>query len=118
MVVTDFYTMLRETWERLVEELLFADTVTRFQAQVKTLSLRSAAVEDDDHAEVFFAMAKASTYSGHDRPTGRQAYLPPPDELHRDLQQLETYKAQLTRRARDLASRRRLLESPPQGQLA
>lgn len=118
VAVTDFYTMLRETWERLVEELLFADTVTRFQIQVKTLSLRSAAVEDDDHAEVFFAMAKASTYSGHDRPTGRQAYLPPPDELDRDLQQLETYKAQLTRRARDLASRRQLRESPPQGQLA
>ena len=36
VAVRDFYSDLRETWERLVEELLLNGAVTRFQLGVKT----------------------------------------------------------------------------------
>jgi len=50
--VKDFYSDLRETWERLVEELLLNGVVGRFQLQVKTQSLNGARVDDDDYRRV------------------------------------------------------------------
>jgi hypothetical protein len=116
--VTDFYAGLRESWERLVEELLFNETVTRFQVGVKTQSLKGAMVEDEDYSRVFFAVAKASTYSGHDRPLGRQANLPASDELISDLRELDEYRASLAARRVPIEARRRGLESPLRGRLA
>ena len=42
----DFYTDLRETWERLVEEVLLGKVVERFNSEVKTQSLKGVVVED------------------------------------------------------------------------
>lgn len=115
--VEDFYTDLRETWERLVEELLLNNVVTRFQAGVMTQSLKGCQVEDEDYSKVYFGMKKASEYSGHDRPVGRQASFPHPDEIKRDLENLREYAKELKRRKKNLEDRRRRLESPPQGTL-
>ena len=41
--VKDFYSDLRETWERLVEELLLNDVVGRFQRDVATLFIEGRA---------------------------------------------------------------------------
>jgi hypothetical protein len=74
-LVTDFYTGLRKSWERLVEELLFNGVVGRFQVGVKTQSLKGACVDDSDHKEVYFGMTRASEYSGQTEPeAGRSVF--------------------------------------------
>ena len=112
-MVVDFYTDLRETWERLVEELLFNGAVTRFQPSIMTQSLRGARIDDEDYRKVYFAMKKASEYSGHDRTRARQISLPEIEELEKDLDQLNTYSKKLKQRNETLEKTRRKLESPP-----
>lgn len=45
----DFYTDLRETWERLIEERLLNGVIGRFQSGVKTQSLKGVHVDDEDY---------------------------------------------------------------------
>ena len=51
---------LRETWERLVEEVLLYRVVERFGSDVKTQSLKGVVVDDDDYKTIFWAMKRAS----------------------------------------------------------
>jgi hypothetical protein len=116
--VTGFYADLRETWERLVEELLLNAVVSRFQTGVATQSLKGVDVQDDDYSRVFHAMARVSRYSGHDTAVGRQLLVPGAAEMAADLEVLRTYADQLRRRIEQNATRRRSLEDPPVGELA
>lgn len=114
-VVMDFYSSLRETWERLVEELLFNGVVTRFQTGVMTQSLKGAQVEDEDYRRIYFAMKRASEFSGHDRTRARQMSFPSPDEIKNDLDDLRNYAKQLKVRNKSLEEARIVLEKPPEG---
>ena len=49
----EFYSKLRETWERVVEECLLNDVVGRFQPGVATQSLKGVEVTDADYAKIF-----------------------------------------------------------------
>jgi hypothetical protein len=109
----EFYSKLRETWERLVEECLLNDVVGRFQPGVATQSLKGVNVTDEDYVKVFFAMKKASEFSGHDRPAGRQPVVRTKDEMKNDLGELWKYEKELRKRADDLGKQRRALETPP-----
>ncbi|MEK7084590.1 MAG: AAA family ATPase, partial [Patescibacteria group bacterium] len=87
------YALLRETWERAVEEVLLNESVQRFCRAVQTK--RIAALTDitkDDYAKLDAAMAKCSTWMlGHDdAPTVAQP-IPGPDELSADVAALETW---------------------------
>jgi energy-coupling factor transporter ATP-binding protein EcfA2 len=113
--VKAFYTDLRETWERLVEELLLGGVVERFQVGVETQSLKEVRVDDEDYRRVFFGMKRASTYSGHDRAAGAQAILPGKDEIAQDLADLRGYAEELKKRNAKVAGERRRLEEPAQG---
>jgi energy-coupling factor transporter ATP-binding protein EcfA2 len=110
--VCDFYSSLRETWERLVEERLFNGVVGRFQPSVKTQSLKGVVVEDDDYKKIYFAMAKASNYSGHDQAVGRRASFPNRKEMMEDLEDLRKYDKELGARAEKVGVARKLLEEP------
>jgi hypothetical protein len=101
-----FYTKLRESWERAVEECLFNKVVGRFQTDVRTQSLRGVIVTDDDHKIVYFAMKRASEYSGHDRPAGRQPTLRTIDEMRADLEELRKF-VQDTKTRRDATEKLR-----------
>jgi hypothetical protein len=109
----DFYTDLRETWERLVEEVLLNGVVQRFCSAVKTLSLREVLVEDDDYQMIFAAMARISEFSGHDMAAGRQLPVPDLADMRQDLDQIEAYRTQVQRRRRELNERRGAREAPP-----
>jgi len=115
--VMDFYCSLRETWERLVEELLFNGVVTRFQTGVMTQSLKGAQVEDEDYRRIYFAMKRASEFSGHDRTRARQVSFPGPDDIKKDLEDLRIYAKGLKARNRSLEESRIALEKPPEGLL-
>ena len=114
--VEEFYSALRETWERLVEECLLNSVVGRFQPGVATQSLKGVSVTDEDHREVFFAMKKASEFSGHDWAKGREGSLPDKTSMARDLAVMDAYRKELKKRAENLASKRRELENPPKAQ--
>lgn len=109
----DFYTDLRETWERLVEELLLFKVVERFNSEVKTQSLKGVVVEDADYKTVFWAMKRVSERSGHDMAAGKNIPTPAPTDMKADLQEIDTYRQMLKKRSA-LASQARIeLEKPP-----
>jgi energy-coupling factor transporter ATP-binding protein EcfA2 len=111
--VGEFYSRLRETWERLVEERLLNGVVGRFQPGVQTQSLKGVTVTDADYKAVFFNMKKASEFSGHDWATAREGSLPTKSEMAQDLAIAKAYEAELARRAEQMAKQRRSLEDPP-----
>lgn len=49
-----FYTDLRETWERAVEEVVLGGVVERFGSDVKTQRLKMVNVDDEDYRTVDF----------------------------------------------------------------
>jgi hypothetical protein len=114
---TDFYASLRETWERLVEELLFCGVVERYAPGVKNLSLKGVSVSDDDYRKVHAAISRASELSGHDAAAGRQIAMPDKPAMVADLQTLIEYERELRRRSDQLARRRRVLEQAPEGRM-
>lgn len=116
--VKSFYTDLRETWERLVEELLLGGVVERFQLGVETQSLKEVLVTDEDYRRVFFGMKRASEYSGHDRAAGAQAILPSRDEIAQDLAELRSYAEELKKRNKKLGEDRKEMEEPSPGATA
>ena len=116
-LVKSFYVSLRETWERLVEERLLADVVGRFELGVKTQSLKTVHVTNDDFTRVHFGMARASTFSGHDRARGMQAATPTIAEMKADLEKIRTYAKDLKDRNRALEDERKKLLEPAQAEV-
>lgn len=109
----DFYTDLRETWERLVEEVLLGKVVERFNSEVKTQSLRMVVVEDEDHKQVYWAMKRVSERSGHDMAAGKAIPVPTPAEMKSDLDVIDQYRIDANKRKKDAEKRRVALEQPP-----
>jgi len=112
-----FYADLRDTWERLVEADLLNGVVTRFTKDVKTQSLKSVVVEDEDYRRIFFAMKKASEWSGHSSPPAGNAGLPTPEEAKKDLNDLKVYLDQIRKRKKKTETIRKSLEKPPKANL-
>ena len=108
----DFYSDLRESWERAVEEVVFAKTVVRFVPDVMTGRLKEVTVTDDDYRTIFFAMKRASERSGHDMSAGRDIPQPSPDEMEADLKVLDDFRIALGKRRKATAAKRSSLESP------
>ncbi len=116
--VEGFYTDLRETWERLVEEVLLSKVVERFGSDVKTQSLKGVVVEDEDYRTIFWAVKRASERSGHDMPAARNIPLPEIEDLKREVKNLNDYRAGLRRRSRAVQENRKKLEKPPPATVA
>lgn len=92
-----FYGLLRETWERLVEEKLLNKVVSRFERGVYTQRLsRLVDISDTDITKVDNAMSKCSTYfTGHDSaPAVGDAY-PTLEEIETDLKNIEDFLNEL-----------------------
>ena len=116
--VKEFYSDLRESWERAVEEVLLAKTVQRFVPDVMTLRLKDVTVTNDDYRTIFFAMKRASERSGHDMAAGRDIPQPSPDEMEADLKVLDDFKIELGKRRKETSATRSALETPVAGDLS
>jgi hypothetical protein len=116
--VKDFYTDLRETWERLVEEFLLNNVVGRFDSDVRTQSLAGVIVEDSDYETVFWAMKRASENSGHDKASGTSLPLPTDQEILEDVKKIEDFRNMLKKRRAECEERRKALQNPPIAQVA
>lgn len=112
-VAKDFYTDLRETWERLVEELLLGQVAERFTSEVQTLRLKGVTVEDEDYRTVYFAMKRVSERSGHDTAAAKQVPIPTPADMTVDLDAIDSYRQALVKRLKALGEKRKLLEQAP-----
>ncbi|MEO7699616.1 MAG: AAA family ATPase [Opitutus sp.] len=88
-----FYSRLRSTWERAVEELLFNKVVQRFEKEVRTMSLTGAVVDEEAIKNVFAAMTKCSgLIDGHDSAVALNADTPDCDDMAADLASLTKFR--------------------------
>ena len=116
--VEGFYTDLRETWERLVEEVLLSRVVERYGSDVKTQSLKGVVVDDEDYKTIFWAMKRVSERSGHDMAAAKNLPLPKIEDLKKDVTELDDYRIGLRRRSKAAEETRKQLEQPPKAATA
>ena len=99
----EFYSRLRESWERLVEEKLLNKVVNRFERGVQTQRLkRLIDITPDDISKVDNAMSKCGTYfTGHDSAPAIGDPYPAIEEIEQDLAVIEAFTNELqTKRQR------------------
>jgi ATPase subunit of ABC transporter with duplicated ATPase domains len=113
----DFYSDLRETWERSVEEVVLNKTVERLVPDVMTKRLSGVIVSDEDYKAIFFAMKHVSERSGHDMPAGRDIPVPSPTEMLADVETLDNFQANYRNRRNATAKIRNALEEPAKAEL-
>ena len=97
------YGLLRESWERAVEEVLLAGTVERYRNSVQTLRVRHLAdITDADCSAVQAGMARCSRWlTGHDQSVADNAPIPGPTELKADIQELQDWVKSISVRRRN-----------------
>jgi len=100
--VKTFYGKLRETWERLIEELILNKTVQRFGRAIQTNRLKKVIdLTPVDYQKVEDNMSKCSTmFTGHDSAGDLIEAVPDSDEVNTDVGILEAYIKELRSRGR------------------
>ena len=111
--VEGFFTNLRETWERLVEEVLLSKVVERYGSDVKTQSLKGVVVNDEDYKTIFWAMKRVSERSGHDMAAAKNIPVPKIEDLKEEVAELDNYRDKLRKRSKVAENTRKKLERPP-----
>lgn len=117
-IAKDFYTDLRETWERLIEEVLLGKVVERFNTDVKTQSLKGVVVEDEDYKTIFWAMKRVSQFSGHDMAAGVAIPVPKDTDMKAALDELDAFRTKADKRKKEVSKVREALEDPPKASVA
>lgn len=85
------YGLLRDTWERAVEEVLLYGVIQRFQEGVETKKLRYLTdISQEDYETVYTNMEKCSRFK-HDQAISVNVPIPNPDELEKDIIVLEDW---------------------------
>lgn len=93
------YGLLREAWERAIEEILLNDVVGRFQVGVQTQRLKVVDIDAADYVAIEAGMGKCSKWlSGHDKAAADRAPVPDAAELNVDIDALETWIAMIRKR--------------------
>jgi energy-coupling factor transporter ATP-binding protein EcfA2 len=87
------YGLLREAWERALEEVLLAGVVERFRPGVQTQHIGTIAdITPEDCGTLHAAMTKCSKWlPGHDQAPAARAPVPEPGELKADIEALEEW---------------------------
>jgi energy-coupling factor transporter ATP-binding protein EcfA2 len=118
LLAKQFYTDLRETWERAVEEVVLGGVVERFGTDVKTQSLKLVDLDDADYRTIFFAMKRASERSGHDQAAAKQIDPPDKAQMETDLLELRGFIATHKKKSQAASERRKEMEHPPKAMTA
>ena len=94
------YGLLREAWERGLEEVLLGGVVERYRAGVQTKQIgKIADITPDDCKAVEVAMTKSSKWlPGHDQAPAAKQDIPEPDELKSDIEALENWVSNIRAR--------------------
>jgi energy-coupling factor transporter ATP-binding protein EcfA2 len=96
----NLYGMLREGWERALEEVLLGGLVERFRPSIQTQQIALIAdITPDDCKAVEVAMTKCSTWlTGHDQAPAARAPVPQSAELRADIEALENWVSTIRKR--------------------
>lgn len=96
------YGMLREAWERALEEVLLGGIVERFRPGIQTQQIAVVAdISDEDCRTVEAAMTKCSRWlPGHDKAAAARAPVPEPTELKDDIEALDKWVDSIRKRRR------------------
>ncbi|CAN0622794.1 AAA domain-containing protein [Burkholderia multivorans] len=104
-MIRNGYRRMRDTWELLIEDLLFAGTVKRFRRSVETRKLRYVVVEDTDVKAVYEGMTRCSNFT-HEGGAEAPPTLPQPDEFLADVESLATAVTTIKAREKSVEQRR------------
>ena len=105
------YTLMRETWERIVEEILFNGSIQRFRQEIMTQSLEHASYDPkEDYSPIFEGMKRCSHYSGHDKALDLPEDLPSREEIEADQQALTDFHEKVISRRTGLERGRRYVD--------
>lgn len=96
------YGLLREAWERALEEVLLGGIVERYRPSVQTQQvIQISDITEDDCKVLNMAMTKCSKWlPGHDQAAAARADMPEPDTLKTDINALETWVSDIRKRRR------------------
>ncbi len=94
------YGLLREAWERALEEVLLAGIVERFRPGIQTQHIGTITdITPEDCGTLDAAVTKCSRWlPGHDRAPAARAPVPEPAELKADIEALESWVGAIRRR--------------------
>jgi len=94
------YGLLREAWERSLEEVLLGGVVERYRPSIQTQQIALIAdITIEDCKTVESAMTKCSRWlAGHDQAPAARADIPAPPELKADIDALENWVGDIRRR--------------------
>ena len=97
---SQIYGLLRESWERGVEEVLLGGTVERYRHSIETnRAMKLSDIRTDDLTALKNGMTKCSIWlAGHDPAPGGNSPFPDPTELEADIKALETWVGKIHRR--------------------
>ena len=98
------YSELRATWERALEDTVFAGVINRHRDYINTKDLKLVtALSDQDVVEFNVAFKKCCDFTeSHDPARGRDGNIPDPTEVMNDIQSLKTWEANLRLRQNEL----------------
>jgi len=87
------YGLLREAWERALEEVLLGGLIERYRPNIQTKQVGQIAdITPEDCKTVEAAMTKCSKWlTGHDQAAAARAPVPGPEELKADIDALEKW---------------------------
>jgi len=101
--VVRLYATMRESWERIIEEILFNNAVQRFRPEVMTQRLEGAYFDPaSDYPVIFEGMKRCSHYSGHDPAPDLPPDLPDSDHIKRDVDELKGFADKVKKRREQL----------------
>ena len=94
------YGLLREAWERGVEEVLLAGTVERYRNSVQTQRANQLAdICDSDISTLNIGMTKCSKWlTGHDQSPAENSPIPGSRELKEDIKELDDWIRRIRKR--------------------
>lgn len=111
--VRSFCDRLRESWERLIEEGIFYETVIRFNPAVKTLRLDGVDVSDEVADRVYWGMTKISNWTAHDPAKAKNLVMPAPKVLKEHIAEIRECEAKIKASRKAALARREKLREPP-----
>ena len=94
------YGLLREAWERAVEEVLLAGIVERYRNSIQTQQARHLAdICERDCKDLDAGMTRCSKWlTGHDQAAAENAPFPEPSELQGDIKALDDWVQEIRKR--------------------
>ena len=109
----EWYGLFRETWEAIIEEIVYNNAIKRFGAEIQTLRLKEVEITDGDYKTIDIYMSKASEWMrGHDKSKALSNDRPSPKEIHDDIAKTREFIKSFKKTRESIRSRRNNLLSP------